>query len=79
MMNSYMYCAKMRGKIKIIYDILKTIWKKNNAVLLTHLMYASNLSYNVLDKYLKELIAKNNIVTGSYKEANISNSSSSCN
>ena len=48
-----------RGKLEIIYDILKTIQKSNNSVKPTPLLRKSNVSTIRFREYLSELIAKN--------------------
>jgi len=48
-----------RGRIDIIYDILKSIQDKGGKIKPTHLLYKSNLSHKRLKLYLDELKAKN--------------------
>lgn len=55
-----------RGRIDIIYSVVKTIRKYNPWALVTTILYKSNLSYTLLKKYLnylleKELISKKTI------------------
>jgi len=47
-----------RGRIDIIYDILKAIQDKGGKIKPTHLLYKSNLSHKRLKLYLDELKAK---------------------
>ncbi len=47
-----------RGRIDIIYDILKAIQAKGGTIKPTHLLYKSNLSHKRLKLYLDELKAK---------------------
>jgi predicted transcriptional regulator len=47
-----------RGKLEIIYDILKTVQKKNNSVKPTPLLRQSNISTIRFKEYFSELIAK---------------------
>ncbi|GIU69489.1 MAG: hypothetical protein KatS3mg002_0725 [Candidatus Woesearchaeota archaeon] len=54
--------AKKRDKLQIIYDILKAIHDKNNRIKPTHILYKSNLSHQMMETYLKELINKDFIV-----------------
>ena len=46
---------KKRTKIEIIRDILTVIKNKNGKVKPTHILYKSNLSYQMMDEYLTEL------------------------
>ena len=41
-----------------MHDILEVIKNKNGKVKPTHILYKSNLSYQMMDEYLKELISK---------------------
>lgn len=54
--------AKKRERIEVIKDILQVIQDKNGKIKPTHIMYKSNLSYIMMDEYLKELITKGFIV-----------------
>ena len=47
-----------RGRIDIIYDILKYIQDKGGKIKPTHLLYKSNLSHKRLKLYLDELKEK---------------------
>ena len=49
---------KKRDRLQVIYDILKTISGKNGKIKPTHILYKSNLSHQMMDDYLKELIGK---------------------
>jgi predicted transcriptional regulator len=49
---------KKRNRLQIIHDILTTINKRNNKIKPTHIMYKSNLSHQMMEDYLKELISK---------------------
>ncbi len=53
---------KKRNKLEIIHDILENIRAKNGKIKPTHILYKSNLSYQMMEEYLKELIEKNFIV-----------------
>ena len=46
---------KKRTKIEIIRDILGVIKSKNGKIKPTHILYKSNLSYQMMDEYLTEL------------------------
>jgi len=60
--------SKKRNKWQIIYDILKAIQDKDN-ILHTHILYKANLSYPILEQYLRELIFKEMVVERrSYKK-----------
>ena len=54
--------AKKRDRLQIIRDILKAIHDKNNRIRPTHILYKSNLSHQMMEEYLKELISKGFIV-----------------
>lgn len=54
--------AKKRDRLQIIYDILKAIHDKNNRIRPTHILYKSNLSHQMMEEYLKDLISKNFVV-----------------
>ncbi|MBI5391389.1 hypothetical protein HZB00_00125 [Candidatus Woesearchaeota archaeon] len=49
--------TKKRERLQVIHDILKAIQEKNGRIKPTHILYKSNLSHQMLDEYLKELIA----------------------
>ena len=49
---------KKRTKLEVIYDILTVIRSKNGKIKPTHILYKSNLSYQMMDEYLTELIRK---------------------
>jgi predicted transcriptional regulator len=50
--------AKKRDRLRIIYDILKAVHDKNNRIKPTHILYKSNLSHQMMEEYLKELMGK---------------------
>jgi predicted transcriptional regulator len=54
--------AKKRDRLQIIHDILKAIHDKNNRIRPTHILYKSNLSHQMMEEYLKELIGKNFVI-----------------
>lgn len=49
---------KKRNKLQIVHDILKVIREKNGRIKPTHILYKSNLSYQMMEEYLTELIEK---------------------
>jgi predicted transcriptional regulator len=49
---------KKRERTQIIYDILKAIKDKGDKVKPTHILYKSNLSHQMLQEYINELIEK---------------------
>ena len=49
---------KKRDRIQIIYDILKTIADRNGKIRPTHILYKSNLSSQMMNEYLTELLSK---------------------
>ncbi len=54
--------AKKRDRLRIIYDILKAIHDKNNRIKPTHILYKSNLSHQMMEEYLTELMGKEFVV-----------------
>lgn len=53
---------KRRNRLQVIHDILRTIKDKNGKIKPTHILYKSNLSHQMMDEYLNELIEKNFVV-----------------
>jgi len=49
---------KKRDRLQVIYDILKVIEEKNGKIKPTHILYKSNLSHQMMEEYLSELILK---------------------
>jgi predicted transcriptional regulator len=49
---------KKRDRLQVIYDILKVIRDKNGKIKPTHILYKSNLSHQMMDEYLNELLEK---------------------
>ena len=47
---------KKRDRLQVIHDILKAIQEKNGKIKPTHILYKSNLSHQMMDEYLNELI-----------------------
>jgi predicted transcriptional regulator len=60
--------AKKRDRLQIIHDILKAIQDKNNRIRPTHILYKSNLSHQMMEEYLKDLISKDFILENVAKE-----------
>jgi predicted transcriptional regulator len=53
---------KKRDRLQIVHDILKAVQEKNGRIKPTHILYKSNLSHQMLDEYLGELISKGFII-----------------
>ena len=53
---------KKRNRLEIIRDILRVIREKKGKIKPTHILYKSNLSHQMMDEYLHELISKGFIV-----------------
>ena len=49
---------KKRDRLQIIHDILKVVGDRNGKIKPTHILYKSNLSHQMLEEYLAELISK---------------------
>lgn len=47
-----------RDRLQVIHDILEAIRNKNGKIKPTHILYKANLSHQMLDEYLFELISK---------------------
>jgi predicted transcriptional regulator len=49
---------KKRERLQVIHDILQVIKEKNGRIKPTHILYKSNLSHQMMDEYMSELIEK---------------------
>lgn len=49
---------KKRNKLEIIRDILQVIRNRSGKIKPTHILYKSNLSHQMMEEYLSELISK---------------------
>ncbi len=58
---------KKRNSLEIIRDILEVVRQKNGKVKPTHILYKSNLSYQMMDEYLQDLIFKGFIIESKTK------------
>jgi predicted transcriptional regulator len=56
--------GKKRTKLEIMHDILEVVKNKSGKIKPTHILYKSNLSYQMMEEYLSELIEKGLIVQG---------------
>ena len=54
--------TRKRNRLEIIRDILSVIKDKSGKIRPTHILYKSNLSHQLMDEYLTELISKEFIV-----------------
>jgi predicted transcriptional regulator len=59
---------KKRDRLQVIYDILKVIKERNGKIKPTHVLYKSNLSHQMMDEYMKELLGKNFVLENNSKE-----------
>ncbi len=53
---------RKRERLQVIYDILKAIQERDGNIKPTHILYKSNLSHQMLDEYMNELIEGNFVV-----------------
>ena len=49
---------KKRNRLEVIRDILEVIRGKSGKIKPTHILYKSNLSHQMMEEYLQELITK---------------------
>jgi len=50
--------SKKRNRLEVIKDILEVIRNRSGRIKPTHILYKSNLSYQMMEEYLTELIQK---------------------
>ena len=60
--------SKKRDRLQVIHDILKAIQEKNGKIKPTHILYKSNLSHQMMEEYLNELISKDFIIENKAKK-----------
>ena len=51
-----------RERLQVIHDILKAIQRKDGVIKPTHILYKANLSHQMLEEYLTELIDKDFVI-----------------
>lgn len=56
--------SKKRNRLQVIYDILEVIRNRGKNIKPTHILYKSNLSHQMMQLYLNELIDKGFILEG---------------
>ncbi|NJL44023.1 MAG: hypothetical protein HC945_01720 [Nitrosarchaeum sp.] len=49
---------RKRDRLQIIHDILKAVREKSGRIRPTHILYKSNLSHQMMEEYLTDLISK---------------------
>lgn len=59
---------RKRDRLQVIHDILRAIQLKDGKIKPTHILYKSNLSHQMMDEYLKELISKEFIIEKKTKQ-----------
>jgi len=60
---------KKRDRLQVIHDILKVIQEKDGRVRPTHILYKSNLSHQMMEEYLLELIDKGFVIESKTADA----------
>lgn len=53
---------KKRNRLEVIRDILKVILERNGKIKPTHVLYKSNLSHQMMEEYMRELMEKGFVV-----------------
>ena len=61
--------SKKRDKLQIIYDILSVIKEKNGKIKPTNILYKSNLSNQMFQEYMNELMQKGFILENQAKNS----------
>jgi len=61
--------SKKRDKLQIIYDILSVIKGKNGKIKPTNILYKSNLSNQMFQEYMNELMQKGFILENQAKNS----------
>jgi predicted transcriptional regulator len=54
--------SKKRTRLEIMHDILVVVKSRNGKIKPTHILYKSNLSYQMMDEYLKFLIEQSFLI-----------------
>ena len=60
--------SKKRDRLQVIHDILKAIQDKDGKIKPTHILYKSNLSHQIMEEYLNELISKDFVIENKTKK-----------
>jgi predicted transcriptional regulator len=58
---------RKRDRLQVIYDILAAIQERNGRIKPTHILYKSNLSHQMMEDYLTDLISKGFIMQAATK------------
>ncbi len=59
---------KKRSRLEVIRDILEVIRGRNGKIKPTHILYKSNLSHQMMEEYLQDLIIKKFIIENRTKD-----------
>ena len=60
---------KKRTRLEVMHDILEVVKGRNGKIKPTHILYKSNLSYQMMEEYLKELMGKGFLLEIKNKES----------
>ncbi len=60
--------SSKRDRLQVIHDILNAIQEKNGKIKPTHILYKANLSHQMMEEYLNELISKKFITENKAKK-----------